>query len=99
MIRAGWSPSVRLFEAAAGAVPVVSDRWEGIDHFFRPGDEIVLADSADDVLSALDRLDAQARDGMGAAARQRVLTEHTAEHRAAHLEALVAAPSLALGST
>lgn len=99
MVRAGWSPSVRLFEAAACAVPVVSDRWPGIDEFFRPEEEIVIAERADDVLSVLDRLDSSARDQMGRAARRRVLGEHTAEHRAAQLESLVETRSLAVEST
>jgi spore maturation protein CgeB len=83
MVAAGWSPSVRLFEAAACAVPVVSDRWEGLGDYFAPGQEILIADSADDVLAALDRDDLGT---IGQAARLRVLGEHTAEHRAEELE-------------
>ena len=86
MRAAGWSPSVRLFEAAACAVPVVSDRWEGLDSFFKPGSEIFVADSAGDVLRALD---ADGLPGVGAAARERVLAEHTADHRVTELEELV----------
>ncbi len=40
MIAAGYSPSVRLFEAAACATPIISDVWEGIDTLFEPGEEI-----------------------------------------------------------
>jgi spore maturation protein CgeB len=94
MIRAGWSPSVRLFEAAACAVPVVSDRWDGLDHFFRPWEEIIIADDTGDVLTVLDTVDATERDRIGHAARRRVLAEHTADHRAVQLEALVAARAL-----
>jgi spore maturation protein CgeB len=86
MVAAGWSPSVRLFEAAACGVPVVSDRWDGLDMFFGPDREIVVADDATDVLAALDRSELRT---VGAAARRRVLAEHTAEHRAAQLEQLV----------
>lgn len=86
MARAGWSPSVRLFEAAACAVPVVSDRWPGLDEFFEPDDEILLADGTDDVLDALDRVDDRERDRIGANARRRVLGAHTAAHRVALLE-------------
>ncbi|HEU5033488.1 MAG TPA: glycosyltransferase [Mycobacteriales bacterium] len=89
MVRAGWSPSVRLFEAAACGVPVVSDRWEGLDSFFRPGEEIVIADAAADVLAALDDPRGLRRQTIGRAARARVLAEHTAEHRAGELEELV----------
>jgi spore maturation protein CgeB len=90
MVRWGWSPSVRLFEAAACAVPVLSDRWEGIDRFFRPDAEIQLVDTAVDVLAALDRLDDERRRTIGRAARERVLDAHTAAHRAHQLEALCA---------
>jgi spore maturation protein CgeB len=82
MIAAGWSPSVRLFEAGACATPIISDRWQGIDDLFLPGREIMLADGAEDVMAALQR-DATA---MGIAARERTLAGHTAAHRAAELE-------------
>ena len=87
MIRWGYSPSVRLFEAAACATPVISDRWDGLDTLFEPGKEIVLADRPEDVLAALlaDGADALAR-RVGEAARARVLGAHTAAHRAAELE-------------
>ena len=91
MVAAGWSPSVRLFEAAACGVPVISDWWEGLDHFFRPGEEILVASDADDVARYLVDVDEEQRTAMGAAARRRVLGEHTAAHRAAELEAHVAA--------
>ena len=53
MVEAGFSPSIRLFEAAACAAPVISDVWPGLDQLFRPGDEIVLARSAEDVVATL----------------------------------------------
>ena len=43
MVRAGWSPSVRLFEAAACGTPIISDRWDGLDAIFAPGRDILLA--------------------------------------------------------
>jgi nucleoside-diphosphate-sugar epimerase len=84
MIEAGWSPSVRLFEAAACATPVISDEWAGIDSLFKPEREIVLAGSSDDVVKRLQSGDDAA--AIGRAARDRVLATHTAEHRAAELE-------------
>ena len=90
MVRAGWSPSVRLFEAAACAVPVVSDRWEGLHAFFADEDEILVADGQDDVLRHLDGVDGGRREAIGRAARRRVLDEHTAEHRVVELEGHVA---------
>ena len=86
MIAAGWSPSVRLFEAAACAVPVISDRWEGLGELFAPGREIVLAETSDDVIDLLRSADPAAAAAMGRAARARVLNGHTAADRARELE-------------
>lgn len=90
MVRAGWSPSVRLFEAAACGVPVVSDWWEGLDAFFTPGTEVLIARSTEEVLGHLAAVDPDVRAAVGAAARARVLAQHTADHRAAELEVHVA---------
>jgi spore maturation protein CgeB len=81
MVRAGYSPSVRLFEAAACGVPILSDAWEGIEEVLTPGREVVLVRSADDVAAALDR----DLSGVGEAGRRRVLAHHTSAHRAAEL--------------
>ena len=87
MIAAGWSPSVRLFEAAACATPVISDSWDGIDSLFDPGRDIVLASSAEDVVERLTELtDANA---IGRASRKRILASHTAAHRAGELEGYI----------
>ena len=90
MRRAGWSPSVRLFEAAACGVPVISDRWQGLTSLFAEGSEILLADRAQDVLRLLDEVGEDEAREIGAAARARVLAEHTAARRAEELEAHVA---------
>jgi spore maturation protein CgeB len=87
MVAAGHSPSVRLFEAAACGTPVISDIWNGIETVLRPGREIVLARDADAVLAVLRDAAPDQRDSMARAARARLLTEHTAEHRAAELVA------------
>ncbi len=86
MIEAGYSPSVRLFEAAACASPIISDDWPGLGELFRPEAEILIATSADEVVAALDRSPEAARK-IGDAARRRILGAHTARHRAAQLEA------------
>ncbi|HET7649056.1 MAG TPA: glycosyltransferase [Gaiellaceae bacterium] len=86
MVAAGWSPSVRLFEAAACGAPVISDWWDGLDAFFEPGHEILVAGDADDVLRHLRHGDR----AVGHRARERVLAAHTADHRAAELEDHVA---------
>jgi spore maturation protein CgeB len=85
MRRMGYSPSVRLFEAAACGTPIISDRWRGIERFFQPGAEILLADETADVVRLLDGLDESARLELARRARERVLREHTAEHRALEL--------------
>jgi spore maturation protein CgeB len=86
MIEAGYSPSVRLFEAGACGCPVLSDVWEGLETIFEPGREIVLCNDTADALAALAMPEA-ARRGIATAYRQRVLAEHTGEHRARELEA------------
>ena len=82
MIKAGWSPSVRLFEAAATATPIISDVWPGIGDLFDPGRDIILAERADRVIRTL----ARDHDVLGRAGRARVLGAHTSAHRAAQLE-------------
>lgn len=90
MRAAGWSPSVRLFEAAACGVPVISDRWDGLDQLFIPGEEILIADSHDDVLHFLGAIGERERREIAGRARERVLAEHTAERRCRQLEEEVA---------
>lgn len=85
MIAAGWSPSVRLFEAGACGAPIISDVWDGLDSLFAPGREIILAEGPQDVLAALNQVDEPARAAIAKAARERILAEHTAGHRAAEL--------------
>jgi spore maturation protein CgeB len=87
MIEAGYSPSVRLFEAAACATPIISDIWDGIETLLEPGREIVLALGSDEVLQTLRNAGEPARQAMAAGARARILAQHTAPHRAAELEA------------
>lgn len=86
MIRAGWSPSVRLFEAAACGTPIVSDRWSGIEDVLTPGREIVLADHSEEVLALLQQGTEDDRLRMAERARTRILANHTAAHRAEQLE-------------
>ena len=90
MIRAGYSPSVRLFEAAACGVPIISDYWKGLETIFTPGSEIVISDSAADTHQALTTIGERERRAIGRRARRRVLADHTAEHRAIQLETYLA---------
>lgn len=100
MVAAGWSPSVRLFEAAACATPIISDRWRGIDEVLPEGEAIIIADETEQVLSRLVSSTPQEREALGNAARTRVLQSHTGRARAQELvkslrQASANAPGLA----
>ncbi|MCC9166203.1 CgeB family protein [Pontibacter harenae] len=86
MIRAGYSPSVRLFEAAACGTPIISDYWEGLDSFFKFDSEILVSYSAEDTLRYLREMSETERKAIGERARQKVLSAHTAAHRAQEVE-------------
>ena len=90
MVAAGYSPSVRLFEAAGCGATILSDRWAGLDTFFTPGEEILLANSSDDIIRYLTEMDADEIKRIGRHAQQRVITEHSAECRAVEFEEHVA---------
>jgi spore maturation protein CgeB len=89
MIRAGYSPSVRLFEAAACGVPIISDYWRGLETIFTPGTEIVISQSALETVRALSMSDRERR-ALARNARRRVLADHTAQHRAVQIEEYLA---------
>jgi spore maturation protein CgeB len=88
MAKMGWCPSGRLFEAAACGTPILSDFWEGLDSFFEPGREILIARDTEDAVTALDLTDAELK-RIGKASRERALEEHTSERRAKELEILL----------
>ena len=99
MATMGYCPSGRLFEAAACGTPILSDWWEGLDAFFEPGREILVASSTDEALRAIDMVGAELA-AIGRAARERTLACHTARVRAEELEALLeraASPDSAFG--
>jgi spore maturation protein CgeB len=86
MIAAGYSPSVRLFEAAACGTPIISDYWAGLETLFEPGLEILIARCSSDVLQWVRDTPEEDRRALGDRGRVRVLAQHTAAHRAAELE-------------
>lgn len=86
MMRAGYSPSVRLFEAAACGTPIISDEWPGLATIFAPGREVLISRSGDDTLRILKETAESQRAAIGAAARKRVLNAHTSVHRATEFE-------------
>lgn len=85
MIQAGYSPSVRLFEAAACGTPIISDEWKGLSDLFTPGEEILIARSSSDTVKYLGMPESE-RLEIGRNACRRVLDQHTARHRARELE-------------
>jgi spore maturation protein CgeB len=86
MCEAGYSPGVRLFEAAACGTPIISDYWPGLETIFDLQEEILVSRSADQTLTYLRDMDEHRRLAMAHKARQRVMSGHTADHRAAEFE-------------
>lgn len=86
MIDAGFSPSLRLFEAAACGTPIISDYWESLESFFEADEEILFARSAEEALDYLRHIGEEERVRIGGNARRKILEEHSAERRAFELE-------------
>jgi spore maturation protein CgeB len=89
MAQMGYCPSARLFEAAACGTAILSDWWEGLDEFFTPGVELLVARSKADTLAALSLSQAELAK-LARAVRERALTQHTADRRARELELCLA---------
>jgi spore maturation protein CgeB len=81
----GYCPSGRLFEAAACGAPILTDWWEGLDAFFEPGRDILVASDTSQALDALACSDHMRRT-LARAARDRTLEQHTAARRVLDLE-------------
>lgn len=91
MVAAGWSPSVRLFEASACGAAILSDPWPGLEDFLTPGSDVLLPENATEVAEILANTTDAERRAIGSRARERILAEHTAAHRAEQFEAIVSA--------
>lgn len=89
MVEWGYSPSVRLFEAAACRCAIVSDAWPGLESFFGVGEEILVAENGGDVVRLLTEASDADLAKIGEAARARVIEEHSAERRAEQFEQYV----------
>lgn len=89
MAKYGFSPATRVFEAAGAGACIITDYWVGIDTFFEPNKEILVAANGDEVKSILANLTAEKAEGIGKAALKKVLAEHTYTHRAAALDAIL----------
>jgi spore maturation protein CgeB len=90
MARFGFSPATRVFEAAGAAACLITDAWEGIELFLEPGREVLVARNGEDVAAHLEALTGTRAREIGAAARRRVLAEHTYDHRAELVSELLA---------
>ncbi len=90
MARIGYSPATRISEGAGAAACLITDAWEGIESFFEPDREVLVARDGRDVIGYLDGLTPDRAREIGRCARRRALAEHTHEHRAAHVEELLA---------
>lgn len=85
MRRMGWSPSVRLFEAAACGTPIVSDAWRGLSELLPDGEAAIIAETTEDVVRALTDLNDAERRKIGKGGMDRVLSAHTGRARARDL--------------
>ncbi len=92
MVENGWSPATRMFEAAGAAACQITDEWRGIEEFFAPGEEILVASGAAEVAALVEEVDLERAKQIGAAARERALRDHTYEQRARLLDALLREP-------
>ena len=95
MVDYGYSPSVRLFEAAGCGAAIISDYWKGLETFFVPGTEILLAETSEEVVHYLNGLGEEEARAIGLRAQERVIAEHSAEKRAEQFEALVGVKAVA----
>jgi spore maturation protein CgeB len=86
----GFSPATRVFEAAGAGACIITDYWLGIDYFFKPDDEILVARSGDEVKSILSSLTEERAREIGQAALKKVLAKHTYTHRAEELDEILA---------
>jgi spore maturation protein CgeB len=85
MVNLGYSPSVRLFEAAACGIPIISDEWKGLTEIFEENKEILIARNSEDVKNFIEGIGEEERFEMGMTARRKILDHHTASHRAKEL--------------
>ena len=95
----GFSPSVRLFEAAACGTPIISDNWPGLDTVFEPGREILIAETSADAVRFVSEISETERSAIAARARTRIMNNHTGKHRAEQLVSYLREARSSLGQT
>jgi spore maturation protein CgeB len=89
MARYGLSPPTRIFEAAGAGACIITDSWSGIEHFLEPEREVLVARDGIEVADLLEALTPERARAIGAAARRRVLEQHTYQRRAAEVDAVL----------
>ena len=89
MVAAGWSPSVRLFEASACGAAILSDPWPGLEDFLTPGSEVLLPKNPAEIVEILQGTTDAEQHTIGTRARDRILAEHTSAHRAQQFERIL----------
>jgi spore maturation protein CgeB len=89
MAKVGFSPPTRVFEAAGAAACLVTDYWTGVEQFFEPGKEILVAKDANDVVAYLQNVTAEQAHSIGLAMRERAMREHTYELRAKEVDRIL----------
>lgn len=82
----GYSPATRLFEAAGAGACQITDAWTGIEHFFEPGSEVLVAHSPDDVANFVEEIDGARARVIGDAARERAIRDHRYADRARQVD-------------
>jgi spore maturation protein CgeB len=86
MARYGFSPATRVFEAAGAAACLITDAWDGVDYFFEPEAELLVARDGQEVAAQLEALTPERARAVGDAAYRRVLADHTYARRVELLE-------------
>lgn len=89
MAKYGFSPATRVFEAAGAAACIITDYWIGIEEFFEPGKEIIVVKNGEEVEKVISELTPERAKAIGKAAYEKVLAEHTYEHRAELLQSVI----------
>jgi spore maturation protein CgeB len=90
MAGVGFSPPTRVFEAAGAGACLITDRWAGIEQFFVPEKEILVAGSAEEVVSCLRNTSAARAKEIGQNMRARALRDHIYALRAKEVDAIIA---------
>ena len=98
MARYGFSPATRVFEAAGAAACLITDSWEGVELFFEPGRELLVAANADEVIEHLRGLTLQQSRAIGQGAYRRAIADHTYAHRAALVDRVLEGQQLTAGA-